>query len=335
VNYREEKGVSKKNKEEYLQSIEELLDKRQRDFFEIRKEYAKGIFKNQERCREDLKKMLGWPLVGYEGEGLTEVSAEKLSDEEGYSVWRMQFTVLDGVKISGLFFRQKTEEKKPLVLVQHGGWGTPEVASGFYGNTFNNNDMLHRVIKYGVHAFAPQLLLWKEDEYEVDFNRRRLDARFKRVGSSITAIEIFALRKILDYFEARDYVSRFGMIGLSYGGFYTLFTAAVEKRIKSCISCSFFNKRDSVGWEDWVWRNSAEKFDDAEVACLVYPRKLCIRFGDKDEMFDYKGAVESFERVKELCSEVGTDWIDFELFDGKHEVFKNDEPIENMIKDLK
>jgi len=149
----------------------------------------------------------------------------------------MQFTVLDGVKISGLLFKQECNEARPLVLVQHGGWGTPETASGFYGYTGNNNDMLHRVIKYGVHAFAPQLLLWKEDEYEVDFNRRRIDARLKRVGSSVTAVEIFALQKILDYFEQKEYVSEFGMIGLSYGGFYTLFTAAVEKRIKSCISC--------------------------------------------------------------------------------------------------
>jgi len=334
MNYTEEKEISKKYKEEYLKSIEDLLEKRQKDAFETRKAFAEGIFGNQETYRDEFKKMLGWPLVGYVDYGFGEIKEEKLSDEDGYSIWRMQFEVLKGVKISGLLFRQNGNKKKPLVIVQHGGWGTPEVVAGFYGDTGNNNNMLHRVINYGVHAFAPQLLLWKEDTYDVDFDRRRLDACLKRTGSSITAIEVFALQKILDYFQTKEYVSEFGMIGLSYGGFYTLYTAAVEKRIKSCISCSFFNKRDVVGWEDWVWQNSAEKFDDAEVACLVYPRKLCIRFGNQDEMFDYRDSVESFERVKSLCEKVGTDWIDFELFDGIHEVFKNDEPIKNMIDDL-
>jgi len=52
-------------------------------------------------------------------------------------------------------------------------------------------------------------------------------------------------------------------------------------------------------------------------------------------MFDYKDSAGTFERVKELSSGVGTKWIDFELFDGIHEVFKNDEPIERMVNDLK
>ena len=190
-----------------------------------------------------------------------------------------------------------------------------------------------RVLKNDVHIFAPQLLLWS-DEYDVKFDRQVIDGQLKRVGSSITAIELFGITRILDYFEQKDYVSSFGMVGLSYGGFYTLYTTAIDTRIKSALSCSFFNKRDAVGWQDWVWFKSAEKFDDAEVACLIYPRNLYIEIGDKDELFDYKNGEESFEKIKTMCEKVGTDWVYFKVFGGTHEFCLDDEPIQKLVNDI-
>ena len=335
MNYREEIEVSKKNKEEYLSTLQDLIPKKQKDALKARKEYAKDIIVNAEKYREDFKKMLGWPLVNETNNKIELISKEKLADEDGYSVWRMQFELLGGLRVSGLFFKQECEEKKPFVIVQHGGQGTPELISGVYGDSANYNDMLERTVKYGIHAFAPQLLLWDKEKYDLTFDRKDIDGQLKSIGGSITAVEIFAIQRILDYFEKEDYVSNFGMIGLSYGGFYTLFTSAVEKRIKSAVSCSFFNKRDAVGWSDWEWQNSAEKFDDAEIACLVYPRKLCIRVGDNDDLFDYKKSEESFERVKELCADVSMDWVDFAVFEGTHEFFYDDMPIERLVNDLK
>jgi dienelactone hydrolase len=196
--------------------------------------------------------------------------------------------------------------------------------------------MLCRVIKYGVHVFAPQLLLWKE-EYGVPYDRTELDARLKRVGSSITAVEVFGLTRILDYFEDQPYVKNFGMVGLSYGGFYTLFTTACDTRIQSAISCSFFNDRDEIAWPDWVWQNSAYKFNDTEVAALCYPRRLCIQMGNKDELFDYKYTEASFEALKALVKEQGVcdDLFDLIIFDGNHEFCKDDAPIQRLVNDLK
>lgn len=334
--YREEKDDSINYKKEYLKGIEHIIRQRQKSAENIRHDYIKNIFKNQNKYRQEFIEMLGWPLVDYKKETMPEPIIEKLSDEEGYSVFRMQFEILDELKLTGLFFKANgnENEKKPLVLVQHGMLGTPELISGVYGDTTNYNNMLERVIKYGVHAFAPQLLLWS-DEYGVEYDRYAIDANLKRVGSSIAAVEIFGMSRIIDYFETEGYISNFGMVGLSYGGFYTLYTAAIETRIRSAISCSFFNKRDIAGWCDWTWLKSAEKFDDAEIACLVYPRKLCIEVGSKDTTFNYKYALESFDTVKKICENVGTDWIDLIVFDGVHEFCTDDKPIEKLINDIK
>ncbi len=334
MQYREEIKDANIYKEAYKDGFYRVLEERRKTAECKREAYIQDIFQNQEQYREDFKKMLGWPLVDYQADGIPDVTMTKLSEEDGYEIYRAQFEILNGLTMTGLFFRANGKEKKPLVILQHGGQGTPELIADIYGHTANYNDMLHRVRKHDVHVFAPQLLLWS-DAYEVAYDRIRLDAQLKRVGSSITAVEVFGIMRILDYFEKQDYVSRFGMVGLSYGGFYTLFTAAIDERIQSAISCSFFNKRDEVDWSDWVWFRSAELFDDAEIACLVYPRKLCIEIGTKDELFDYRYGTESFERVKELCSSVGTDWVSLEIFEGVHEFSLDDAPILNMIQDLK
>lgn len=334
MDYREEKSFTAVTKQAYVDGLNALIDKRQREAENVRREYFKNIFSEQERYREEFKQMLGWPLTEGRCETLPEITREKIADEDGYSIYRMQFEIIDGLKMTGLFFKCDSNQKLPLVILQHGGQGTPELIAGMYGRTSNYNDMLHRVRRHGVHVFAPQLLLWS-DEYGVDQDRKLTDARLKRVGSSVTAVEVYGIMRILDYFEAQSYVSKFGMVGLSYGGFYTLYTAAADTRIESAISCAFFNSRDAVGWSDWTWHKSAEKFDDAEVACLVYPRKLCIEIADNDPLFDCSFGVKSFENIKEICKDVGTDWIDFILFGGVHEFHKDDAPILNLLDDLK
>ena len=333
--YREDKKHTEQNKMTYLEGIRSIIKQRQKDAKAVRTGYFRDVFENQEKYRQSFIEMLGWPLVGYADERETAVSFEKLSEEEYFTLYRAEFEIIEGVKLSGLFFRMKGEGKKPLVIVQHGKSGTPEIMSGILGSTWNYNDMLMRVAKHNVHVFAPQLLLWDAAQYGAPYERITMDAALKRTGSSIAAIELYEISGIIDYFEKQDYVSTFGMVGLSYGGFYTLYAAAIDTRIKSAISCSFFASRDACSWSDWVWQDSAYKFDDAEVACLVYPRRLCLEMGMRDELFKSEYSEESFKRIKSYCKDVGTDWCDLILFDGKHEFCLDDAPIKRLINDLK
>ncbi|MBQ4086765.1 MAG: hypothetical protein IJC78_00795 [Clostridia bacterium] len=333
MKYQEQKQDTEHIKQSYLDGLYTIIKNREQQAAEKRKVYAKDILKNGEAYREDFKKMLGWPMTEVR-QGVPEVTSELLSREDGYSIFRMQFFVLEDLALTGLFFRRDGDEKKPLILAQHGGLGTPELISGIYGDTTNYNDLLHRILKHDVHVFAPQLVLWDKECYGAPYDRERIDAALKRVGSSVTAVELYGLQRVLDYFEAQSYVKNFGMAGLSYGGFYTLFLAAADTRILSSVSCSFFNTRDAQPRTDWTWQNAAELFDDAEISCLVYPRKICLQMGDKDELFDYRESIRSFERMKEISPDWES-WTRLMVFDGTHEFCKDDAPIETMIKDLK
>jgi len=333
IGYREDSGTSKAYKETYLKGIKNLIERREQAAVSRRDRYCRDIFCKQEMYREDFKAMLGWPLTEKKDMSVPGAKIEKLADDKVCSIYRISIEVLDGLSMTGLLFR-KGESNKPLVIAQHGGLGTPEVVGNLYGDTSNYNHMIERMLSYDVNVFAPQLLIW-DASYEVEFDRASLDAQLKRVGSSITALELYGLSRILDYFETQDYVSNFGMVGLSYGGFYTLFLAAIDARIKSAVSCSFFNNRKNYAWNDWTWFRCAETFSDAEIACLVYPRKLCIEVGTKDALFDINSAREEICRLKEMCCTVGDQWLDIIEFEGIHEFCLEEAALKRLTEELR
>ena len=334
MDYQEQRSVTKIYKENYLNGLHRLLNNRRKEAEQARVGFIDPIFEKQEAFRDGFKRMLGWPLSEQHRGVPISVISEQLSEEKGYCVYRMQIEILDDVVMTGLYFRTNGDQKRPLVIVAHGGNDSPELISGVYGDTYNYHNIVHRIRAYGVDVFAPQLLLWNND-YEVPLNRQDLDIRLKRVGSSITAIEVYGIQRILDYFETQEHISSFGMAGLSYGGFYTLYTTAIDTRIRSAISCAYFNKRDAVEWYDWTWFNSAYTFDDAEIACLCYPRKLCLAIADHDELFDPIYGKQSFDHIQHICRNVGTDWVKLIVFNGGHEFFEDDEPIRQLVEDLK
>ena len=174
MKYTEEAQVSKEYKAEYASSLEAFINKREDEYTKKRDEYTKNIFADTERYREDFKKYLGWPLTEKPDGLIPAPISTRLSEEDGYTVYRMTFDVLDGIKMTGLYF-EMNGGKKPFVIVQHGGGGTPELISGINGSTYNYNEMLERVISHDVHAFCPQLLLW-EDKYGAPYDRITMDA---------------------------------------------------------------------------------------------------------------------------------------------------------------
>ena len=106
-------------KREYVDGIESLIRKREQAAETVRE--SRDILSNQDKYREELCEMLGFPLTEKHELDEPHIRSEKLSEEKGYTVYRMHFTVLDAVTVTGLFFKQNAEEQKPLVICQHGG----------------------------------------------------------------------------------------------------------------------------------------------------------------------------------------------------------------------
>lgn len=197
--------------------------------------------------------------------------------------------------------------------------------------------MTRRVLERGVAVFSPQLMLWNMERFGPSYDRKEMDKQLKQLGSSITAIEIYKIKRSVDHLLQRTDIdaSRLGMIGLSYGGFYTLFTTASDLRIKVAVSSCFVNDRFAYDWMDWTWFNAGNTFRDAEVCALICPRPLYIEAGDEDELFEAKSFVMEAETAPQHYGKLKLEEKFVQrVFMGKHELSKESDPIDLLFKYL-
>lgn len=287
--------------------------------------------------RRQLGRLLGRPLDGLSAVRTPpQAKAALAARSEAGAMYRLTVQADAQLSLYGLLFIPNGNGPFPLVLAQHGGSGTPELCAGLYGPS-NYNGIVRRFVERGCAVFAPQLHLWAPGQGP-EKERKTFDARLKQLGSSIAAVEIYKLMRALDYLETRADIdaSRIAMAGLSYGGFYTLFTSALDVRIKAAYTSCFFNHRFVYDWSDWTWFDAGRQFLDAEVAGLVCPRPLFIELGLQDELFDPVHARGEAERVRSFYERLGlSDRLRYKEFQGGHEFATDDEGVEFLCACLR
>ncbi len=248
------------------------------------------------------------------GRGPQAVERTPLGEDALCFVERVLFPICDGVTFTGLLLIPKQKAARaPLAIMQHGGGGSPQLCCDIIGPN-NYGGVARRMVERGVVVFAPQMLLWSFQvpqenipSYTTPYNRHDSDKELKQCGASIAGLEIYEISRALDALTQLPFIDpeKIGMCGLSYGGFYTLYTMAYETRIKSGWSAAFFNDRIKYGWRDFVWKDSCGKFLDTEIAGLCAPRKLWIDVGTEDSVFDNSEVNELFPRVQAFFDAAG------------------------------
>ena len=138
-----------------------------------------------------------------------------------------------------------------------------------------------------------------------------------RVYDVMRTIDLIATRPELD-------AQRVGCIGISGGGTCTLFSVAVEPRIRAALISGYMNTfRDSIGsishcMDNYVpgILNWAEMYD---IAGLAAPRPLFIESGQKDDIFPIESSVDSYKKVSAIYEVFGVrDRVEQEVFDRDH-----------------
>lgn len=332
--HQERGDIGNAYRSEYHKGLDALLQKLQKEAGEQCKETHDLLCSHPEQFREQIRQNLGWPLTQPRRIS-SEVKKQFVASDDQAGIYRMQLEIQPGLWMYGILFLQHADQPLPLIVSQHGGFGTPELCSSFIDSA-NYNDMTRRILQKGVHVFCPQLFLWHWQLFgEREYDRRAMDDQLKRVGSSITAIEIDGLQQYVDFLQTLPQVlpDRIGMIGLSYGGFYTMLLSALDTRIQACMSSSFFNSAQAhKEFSDCAWAGSETYFRDAEIAALVYPRKLWIEVGDQDELFPSRSAQEEYARLRNIRS--NWEGLSFRVFSGVHEFSKDDAGIDFVVQEL-
>ncbi len=301
------------------QSQENLLQI-YRPNFDSESDYVKSV----EPYRNEFKRSIGYPPPQLSDSLVAKL--DKLGEDNLGTYYRLFLPTTDSIHVEGIYIVPKSlQPKYPLVISMHGGGGSPERAL-FHGGA-NYHDMVRGAVRRGYAVFAPQHL-FSSAGLAKDV-RVKMDQRLRLVGTSITAIEIAKIVRSIDYLTTRDEVdaSKIGMVGLSYGGFYTLATMAVDHRIiAGASSCYFgvqegrFNRDQNSVPFDFQFMNRFTLFRDENLVALICPRAIHIQAGSNDGI-DHRepGRVSAatanlpFERLKI------SDKFEHVIFEGGHE----------------
>jgi dienelactone hydrolase len=146
------------------------------------------------------------------------------------------------------------------------------------------------------------------------------------LGETMIGWRVWDVMRSIDWIGTRPELDagRVGCMGISGGGTCTLFSTALDSRIKAAFVSGYLNTfRDSImsvshcidnyvpGILNW-----AENYD---IAGLIAPRPLFSEGGDRDPIFPVSATRESYAKVKKVYQVFGSgDRVQQEIFQGEH-----------------
>jgi dienelactone hydrolase len=148
----------------------------------------------------------------------------------------------------------------------------------------------------------------KDGDYE------RCEAMYRITeGKSLQGKYVWDARRALDYLETRPEVdvSRLGMIGHSLGGQETLFTTAIDTRIRAAVSsCGFGSirtlKRDRINHNYALFVPELANYGDyGAVLALVAPRPFFVVARTEDPIFPKDGIEETLTLARRAYQAAG------------------------------
>lgn len=151
--------------------------------------------------------------------------------------------------------------------------------------------------------------------------------KFMLLGLNPLTLNVWDVMRCLDYLQQRPEVQadRIGCVGLSYGGTLTLYTAALDERVKVAVISCYLNKFKAYAFDidntcgSQTVPGLLRYGEMAEVACLIAPRALLIESGLKDEGFPIQASREAFSAVQSAYEAAGVpEKVAIDEFDGGH-----------------
>jgi hypothetical protein len=114
-------------------------------------------------------------------------------------------------------------------------------------------------------------------------------------------------------------------MGISGGGTTSLFSAALDSRIKVAVISGYFNTFKASIFSmshciDNYIPGILKYAEMPDIAGLIAPRPVHIESGTKDPIFPVEATKEAFERLKTVYEVFGAaDRISLHIFEGEHE----------------
>jgi dienelactone hydrolase len=258
---------------------------------------------------------------------------KKLSETDKWTIYQVVLDVYPDVIAYGLLVLpkgMKPDEKRPVVVCQHGLEGRPEDTIGEPGFAYYKA-FATKLAERGFITLAPQNLYIFKDRF------RTLQRKANPLGKTLFSVIVPQHQQITDWLRTLPNVDakRIGFYGLSYGGKSAMRIPALVKNYSLSICSADFN--------DWVWKNASTRatysyvwtmeyeifewdlgntFNYAEMAALIAPRPFMVERGLFDGVGPDDRVASEYAKIRHLYQgklKIG-DRTTIEWFDGPHTI---------------
>lgn len=158
----------------------------------------------------------------------------------------------------------------------------------------------------GIGSRATALI---QNDFPQGSSCKPFDSTLSLFGETVLGYRVFDASRAIDYLQSRSDIKKdsIAMIGMSAGGAATLFTAALDKRVKCAVVSCFLNDIHSSLLPyahcgcNYV-PNLGTEFRLSDIGGMVAPRLLLVEASKDDQTFPLSGAKLAFEQTKQIYS---------------------------------
>jgi dienelactone hydrolase len=235
----------------------------------------------------------------------------KLYDEPTWTGYEVMLDVYPDVFAYGILLIPKglsPQEKRPLIVCQHGLEGTPR-------HTIDSekrpvyNQFARRLVELGYIVYAPQNPYYGQTRF------RQIQRKAHLLQASLFSFIIRQHQRTLDWLETLPFVERqrIAFYGLSYGGKTAMRVPAIEKRYCLSICSADFNEwvGKCVSYDldrSYMWTmeydmyefDLGHTFNYAEMAYLIAPRPFMVERGHDDGVGTDEMVAYEYAKVRYL-----------------------------------
>ena len=147
------------------------------------------------------------------------------------------------------------------------------------------------------------------------------------LGGSVAGMRVRDARRLVDYLEQRPEcdTAHLGAMGISGGGMHTLFSTAIDTRIKAAVISGYFSTfRDSILAMSHCACNfvpGLARFGEMyDLVGLLAPRPLLVEAGSHDPIFPIDAVQASVARAQEVYGVFGAGPVETDYFEGRHRI---------------
>ncbi len=218
------------------------------------------------------------------------LNAEPLARGMNYAVHAVRWSVFDGVHGEGLLLEPDDPSHASVIALPDCDW-TPEMAIGLVDGIPKEAQFARRLAENGCRVIVPSLIdrntefARPHDGGVTNMTHREFIYRGAyEMGRHLIGYEVQTIMAAVDWLEAESETS-LGVMGYGEGGLLAFYTAAIDPRIDAAAVSGYVQPRDQL-WREPIYRNVwslLQEFGDAEIASLIYPRKLIVEAADHPE----------------------------------------------------